>query len=48
MQRDVSGEVHLSEAIRKIPILSDKWDEQGILLYNLDADIAVGYRVNSF
>ena len=37
----------MSDAIRKIPILSDKWDEQGVLLYNLDAIIAVGYRVNS-
>ena len=47
-QLDETGEVHLSEAIRKIPILSDKWDEQGVLLYNLDAIIAVGYRVNSY
>ena len=42
-----SGEVHLSEAIRKIQIPSEKWDEQGILMYNMDAIIAVGYRVNS-
>jgi len=47
-QLDETGEVHMSEAIRKIPILSDKWDEQGVLLYNLDAIIAVGYRVNSY
>ena len=47
-QIDESGEVHLSDAIRKIPILSDKWDEQGVLLYNLDVIIAVGYRVNSY
>jgi hypothetical protein len=47
-QLDETGEVHLSDAIRKIPILSDKWDEQGVLLYNLDAIIAVGYRVNSY
>ena len=47
-QLDETGEVHMSDAIRKIPILSDKWDEQGVLLYNLDAIIAVGYRVNSY
>ncbi len=47
-QIDESGEVHLSDAIRKIPIMSDKWDEQSVLLYNLDAIIAVGYRVNSY
>ena len=43
-----SGELQLSEAIRKIQIPSKKWDEQGVLLYNLDAIIAVGYRVNSY
>ena len=43
-----SGELQLSDAIRKIPILSEKWDEQGVLLYNLDAIIAVGYRVKSY
>ena len=47
-QIDESGEVHLSEAIRKIQIPSEKWDEQGILMYNMDAIIAVGYRVNSY
>ena len=47
-QIDESGEVHLSDAIRKIQIPSDKWDEQGILMYNLDVIIAVGYRVNSY
>jgi hypothetical protein len=36
-QIDESGEVHLSEAIRKIQIPSEKWDEQGILMYNMDA-----------
>jgi hypothetical protein len=46
-QLDETGEVLMSEAIRKIPILSDKWDEQGVLLYNLDAIIAVGYRVGT-
>lgn len=47
-QIDESGEVHLSEAIRKIQIPSEKRDEQGVLMYNLDAIIAVGYRVNSY
>ena len=47
-QIDESGEVHLSEAIRKIQIPSEKWDEQGILMYNMDVIIAVGYRVNSY
>ena len=47
-QIDESGEVHLSEAIRKIQIPLEKWDEQGVLMYNLDAIIAVGYRVNSY
>lgn len=42
-----SGEVHLSKAIRKIQIPSEKWDEQGVLTYNLDAIIAIGYRVNN-
>ena len=35
LQINDSGELQLSTAIRKIPILSDKWDEQGVLLYNL-------------
>jgi len=43
-----SGELHLSEVIRKIQIPSEKWDEQGVLMYNMDAIIAVGYRVNSY
>lgn len=47
-QLDESGEVHLSEVIRKIQIPSEKWEEQGVLMYNLDAIIAVGYRVNSY
>jgi len=38
----------LSKAIRKIQIPSEKRDEQGVLLYNIDAIIAVGYRVNSY
>lgn len=47
-QIDESGEVHFSEAIRKIRIPSDKWEEDAVLMYNLDAIIAVGYRVNSY
>lgn len=47
-QIDESGEVHLSEAIRKIQIPSEKWTEGAVLMYNLDAVIAVGYRVNSY
>ena len=43
-----SGEVQLSAAIKKILIPSDNCDEQGVLMYNLDAVIAVGYRVNSY
>ncbi len=38
-QIDESGEVHLSDAIRKIQIPSEKWDEQGVLMYNLDVII---------
>ena len=43
-----SGEVQLSESIRKIRIPSDNCDDQGAIMYNLDAIIAVGYRVNSY
>ena len=45
---DKCGELHLSESIRKIRIPSDKWEEDAVLMYNLDAVIAVGYRVNSY
>lgn len=47
-QVDECGEVHLSDAIRKIRIPLEQWDEHGVTLYNLDAVIAVGYRVNSY
>ena len=43
-----SGEVQLSAAIRKIRIPSDNCDDTGVLMYNLDVIIAVGYRVNSY
>ena len=46
-QIEQSGEIHLSNAIRKILIPSDKWSGE-VLMYNLDVVIAVGYRVNSY
>lgn len=47
-QIDESGELQLSTAIRKIRIPSDNCEDAGSILYNLDAVIAVGYRVNSY
>jgi len=46
-QIDKNGEIHLSDAIRKIRIPSDKWSGD-VMMYNLDIVIAVGYRVNSY
>lgn len=46
-QINESGEIHLSNAIRKIRIPSDKWSGE-VMMYNLDVVIAVGYRVNSY
>ena len=46
-QINQSGENHLSDAIRKIRIPSDKWSGE-VMMYNLDVVIAVGYRVNSY
>ena len=46
-QIEESGEIHLSDAIRKIWIPSDKWSGE-VMMYNLDVVIAVGYRVNSY
>ena len=46
-QIEQSGEIHLSDAIRKILIPSDKWSGE-VMMYNLDVVIAVGYRVNSY
>ncbi len=43
-----SGELQLFTAIKKFLIPSDNCDDQGVLMYNLDAIIAVGYRVNSY
>ena len=48
IQINESGEVQLSAASKKLLIPSDNCDEQGVLMYNLDAVIAVGYRVNSY
>ena len=46
-QIEESGEIHLSDTIRKIRIPSDKWSGE-VMMYNLDVVIAVGYRVNSY
>lgn len=46
-QINQSGEILLSDAIRKIRIPSDKWSGK-VMMYNLDVVIAVGYRVNSY
>jgi hypothetical protein len=46
-QIEECGEIHLSDAIRKIWIPSDKWSGE-VMMYNLDVVIAVGYRVNSY
>ncbi len=42
------GEVQLSTAIKKILNPSDNCEDTGTIMYNLDAIIAVGYRVNSY
>jgi hypothetical protein len=46
-QIEKSGEIHLSDSIRKIRIPSEKWAGD-VQMYNLDVVIAVGYRVNSY
>ena len=48
IQINDTGELQLSTAIKKFLNPSDNCGEQGVLLYNLDAIIAVGYRVNSY
>ena len=48
IQIENNGELHLSNCIKKVLIPSEQWIEQGVTLYNLDAVIAVGYRVNSY
>lgn len=39
---DKSGELHLSESIRKIRIPLDKWEEEAVLMYNINAVMAEG------
>ena len=48
IQINDSGELQLSAAIKKILNPSDNCEDPGSILYNLDAIIAVGYRVNSY
>ena len=48
IQINNSGELQLSTAIKKLLIPSDNCEDFGTILYNLDAIIAVGYRVNSY
>ena len=48
IQLSETGELQLSTAIKKILNPSDNCDETGTILYNLDAIISVGYRVNSY
>lgn len=43
-----SGELNDSAVIRKIPITANDGKDYNTLVYNLDAIIAVGYRVNSY
>ena len=48
IQINDSGELQLSTAIKKLLNMSDNCEDAGTILYNLDAIIAVGYRVNSY
>lgn len=48
IQVNDSGELQLSTAIKKFLNPSDNCEDPGTILYNLDAIIAVGYRVNSY
>ena len=47
-QLSESGELQLSAIIKNFLVPSDNCDEQGVMMYNLDAIIAVGNRVNSY
>ena len=46
-QIEQSGEIHLSDTIRKFRTPSDKWSGE-VFMYNLNVVIAVGYHVNSY
>lgn len=46
-QIEESGELHLSDAYKKVLLTTDKWSGE-VIMYNLDVVIAVGYRVNSY
>jgi len=48
IQINDSGELQLSTAIKKFLNPTDNCEAPGSILYNLDAIIAVGYRVNSY
>ncbi|MBR3936361.1 MAG: virulence RhuM family protein [Bacteroidaceae bacterium] len=48
IQINDTGELQLSASIKKIFNPSDNCEDSGTILYNLDAIIAVGYRVNSY
>lgn len=45
--QQIDGEIHLSDAYKKVLLPSDKWSGE-VMMYNLDVVIAVGYRVNSY
>ena len=48
IQLNDTGEVQLSTAIKKILNPLDICEDAGTIMYNLDAIISVGYRVNSY
>lgn len=43
-----SEELNMSEIVRKIPIISETLTTKDTYIYNLDAVIAIGFRVNSY
>lgn len=45
-QIEESGEIHLSDAYKKVLLPSDKWSGE-VMMYNLDVVIAVGYQVKT-
>ena len=48
IQLNDTGEVQLSASIKKFLNPSDNCEDTGTIMYNLDAIISVGYRVNSY